>query len=230
MATKRKAAAVNPKVVFADHQILVAIDKRGAFTYTLKAGGDATSLITRRKGDTISWSVRYRGRKVPFQVEFADAGPFGFANRVIRSAGKDTAAMEVAVPDSFAGNFVMNYRLTIENCWSDDPDVVPILSDGVNGLGAPTVITIAEDGKGGLILNAASASAGINTPVIWKWDGKPQGEFTLTFDDPPPGWPPETASTSQQIALTFPLAGKNEAYAIKLANSTLFGTGKLTIA
>lgn len=218
------------KVKTANHEVRVAVDKKGNFTYTLKSGGDASSLITRRKGDSISWSVRYKGKRVPFQIEFAGSGPFGFADRVIRSSGKDSAPLIVNVPDSYAGNYVMEYRVTVENGWSDDPDVVPILSDGTNGLVAPTIVTIAEDGKGGLTLAPPNATAAIGAPVLWKWAGAPKGEFTLAFDDPPPGWPPSTPSTSQQIALTFPVAGKGEAYAIKLNNSSLFGTGKLTVA
>jgi len=235
MATKGKAkvepkSKAKVKVVPTDHHILVDVDKKGNFTYKLKGGGDAASLLTRRKDDTISWSVRMKGKRVPFQVEFTGAGPFGFVNRAVRSAGKDTPKLTVNVPDSYAGNFVMEYRVTISNGWSDDPDVVPILSDGnVGGLVAPTVITIAEDGKGGLTVTPPAATAAINGPVLWKWSGTPKGDFTLTFDDPPPGWPVSTASTSQQIALTFPIAAKDEPYAIKVNNSTLLGTGKLTI-
>ena len=223
------AAPPRLKVKGARHVVKVAVDKKGNFTYTLGSGGDASSLITRRQGDTVSWSVRYRGKRVPFQIEFAGTGPFGFADRVIRSSGKDSSPLTVNVPDSYEGNYVMEYRVTLENGWSDDPDVVPILSDGTNGLVAPTIVTIAEDGRGGLTLSPPAASASMGSPVLWKWAGTPKGEFTLTFDDPPPGWPVTTASSSQQIALTFPVAGKDEAYAIKLNNSTLFGTGKLTI-
>jgi len=221
----RKSTPPPPHV---DYVVEVNVDKNGNFTYT-ENGVDARTLRP-SLGDTISWSVRVKGKRCPFQIEFPGFGPFGYMTRTIRSSSKPTKPLTVTVPKNYSGNLVMDYRVTVPGAWSDDPDVVPPSSDGVmTGKVTQNAITLDTDSLGNLTLtpDPASYAAG---QVTWHWTGAPQDDFILTFKTPPAGWPQgPTSSVNGVIVLSLTNPSANQKYTIQTLHSNLSANGTLTI-
>jgi hypothetical protein len=225
------------KRVPAEFDIHVDVKKDGSFHYTLKGGADAYT-IRPFNNDTVRWIVRVRGRKEPFTIEFPDFSPFGVHNKVFRSFGGYTAPATVNVSPFYRGNLAMKYNVTLTNGWSDDPDIVPIPSDGLADdreiINPPILLSVGGDG---LVISPPRMEmvAGI---VIWKWDdGVPESsrdDFDLQFNPKPPahlpaGWP-GTGSTNgtQQLYLNLP-KGDNTPYTITTENMGLSANSSLTV-
>jgi plastocyanin len=209
------------------YRIDVNIDVDGEFTYTVNGFEDARRLQV-RNGDTVSWTAKMLGKPVPFTVEFPDFSPFGITKRVVRSFLGPTVPQTVALAPLYHGNLVFKYTVTLENGWYDDPDIVPVPSDGVDTTLSSQHICLTVD----------SASLGLNPEdaqfakggVQWGWAGKPLDNFTLTFDDPvPDGWPEQTDSESEVIILDLETPG-SQYYAIDTHHLGASVRGKLTIS
>ena len=228
MAQKPKKGQ-KAKHVLTAYNIEVDVDLYGNFRYSANGIPDASS-IRPHNGDTISWSVKLGGIPVPFQVEFPGFGPFGMAGRVVRSMFQRTAPLTIAVPKYYHGNLVFKYTVTIANGWSDDPDVEPVPSDGVDKTAGTQVISLSIDNNtGALVLDNLDATF-VKGEVTWKWATAPLDDFTLTFKTPPTGWPPQTNSQSQRIALDLETRGLSQPYTIQTLHLGLSVDGKLTIS
>jgi hypothetical protein len=224
--TKPKAATPPPPV---NYVIRVKVDKAGNFDYKVGSADGKVVLTRPNSGDTISWSVTKRGKHKPFQIEFEHVGPFGAANRVIRSKGDDTPALEVKVPPDYTGPIPMKYQLTVEGAWSDDPDIVPILSDGFTGLAKdPPVVKVSHEGAT-IKLDPPATQAAVNQWVLWKWEGSSDGEYTITFTGAPGDWKNPLTSVGGVAAGKFPSAKANVKYTLKLNNFALSADGHLTV-
>ena len=209
------------------YHIEVNVDFDGNFKYSADKIPDASS-IRPCNGDTISWSAKLMGTPVPFQVEFPDFGPFVGGRRVVRSMFQPTAPLTVAVPSYYHGNLVFKYTVTIVNGWSDDPDVEPVSSDGVDRMiSASRVISLSIDGAGNLALDKPDESFS-KGEVAWQWAGSQLDDFSLTFDAAVPGWPLQANSQSQRITLDLKKPGA-QSYTIQTLNLGLSARGKLTI-
>jgi hypothetical protein len=233
MAKKPAKAKREP----AQFDIYVVVKKDGSFHYTLEDGSEA-STIRPFNNDTVRWTVKVRGCKEAFTIEFPDFSPFGVHNKVFRSFGGFTAPATVNVSPFFRGNLAMKYNVTLTNGWSDDPDIVPIPSDGLAEdreiVNPPILLSI---GEGGLVISPPRMEmvAGV---VIWQWDdGVPESnrdDFDLEFNprtpaDLPAGWP-GSASTNgtQEIYLNLPKGG-NTPYTITTENMGLSARSSLTV-
>jgi len=228
MPTKQKTLKRAPVA----YHIKVNVETDGTFKYSAPGIPDASS-IRPRNGDTISWSVSLRGVPGPFQVEFPGFSPFGTAKRVIRSMYQETDPLTVAVPSFYHGNLVFKYTVSIGNSWSDDPDVEPVVSDGLlNTIGAQ-VISLSIDGNGNLTLDQPNASFD-KGEVLWRWSGDALDDFKLTFDSPvpqgPPAWPAVTASQARRIDLVLTAPADEAGYTIETVNLGLAVDGELTIS
>jgi hypothetical protein len=223
VTTNRRKALKRPPSAY---RIEVNVDVDGNFKYSADGIPDASS-IRPHNGDTISWSAKLMGAPVPFQVEFPDFGPFDMGTRVVRSMFQPTAPLTVAVPSYYHGNLVFKYTVTIVNGWSDDPDVEPVPSDGVNRTKDTQVISLSIDGAGNLVLDNPDISFS-RGEVAWKWAGSPLDDFSLTFDAPVPGWPLQANSQSQRIALDLETPGSQH-YTIQTLHLGLSVRGRLTI-
>ncbi len=216
-----------------NYLVLINVDKYGKFTYNLPDGSDA-STIRPTNLDTVQWSLKVKGRSQPFTIEFPDFGPFGIRNRVARSFGGPTAKLTVVVSQFYRGNLAMKYNVILTNGWTDDPDVVPIPSDGL----APQLALINPP-----ILLSVDASGLVIAPppipiragiVTWKWDDgtdeSNRDDFDLKFDPMVPGWPVTAGSNgTQQILLNLPAAAGANPYTITTENLGLKAAGTLTV-
>ena len=209
------------------YNIEVDVDAKGNFTYSVN-GNAGGNTVRPRNSDTISWAVRVGGIPHAFQIEFADFSPFGFTNKVIRSAFGPTPPMTVAIPSFYHGNLVLKYTVSVGNGWSDDPDVEPVLSDGFHGQLDRYSIKLSIDG-GTLVLDQPDASFG-KGQLSWNWLGTPQDNFTLVFTDPPADWPAVKQGPAQRIALDLESPGTEVEYTIQTMNLGLSVQGKLTIS
>jgi hypothetical protein len=222
---KTKGKAHNPVA----YLIEVDVDISGNFKYSANGIPDA-STIRPYNGDTISWSAKLMGVPVPFQVSFSGFSPFVGGTQVVRSMFGATDPVKVAVPSFYHGNLVFKYNVTIANGWSDDPDVEPVPSDGVEKTADQQMISLSIV-NGSLVLDQPNASF-IKGEVTWKWAAGPSDDFTLTFNGPPPlpaGWPPQTSSQAKRIALDLETAGSQN-YTIQTLNLGLSSSGNtLTI-
>jgi hypothetical protein len=207
--------------------IEVSVDIDGNFTY-LSNGQDALTLRP-RVGDTISWSVKVLGVPVPFQVTFPDYGPFGIVQRVVRSMHGHSLPATVTVSPLYHGNLVFKYTVSVPNGWSDDPDVEPVISDGMDPNAQDQNVILLSIVDGNLLLNSDNASFPFGQ-ITWKWDGTAQDDFTLTFHDAvPPNWPTVATSQLQRIALYLDKPAAHDGYTIELVNFDLSADGNLTI-
>lgn len=205
----------------------VHVDLAGNFTYSAQGIPDATT-IRPRNGDTLSWAVRHGGIPVPFQVEFPGVSPFDSGDQTLRSMFLPTEPQTVNIPSFYHGNRVFKYTVSIHNGWSDDPDVEPVPSDGIeaDALKVQTIsLSIVNDN---LVLTNPDASFVLGQ-VAWNWLGQALDDFTLTFDAPvPAGWPPETNSQMRKILLNLTTPG-SQTYTIQTTNFGLSVKGKLTL-
>ncbi len=206
-------------------EVTVGLD--GSFSYSAQGIPDA-STIRLINGDTISWLAKMMGIPVPFQVEFSGFNPFGAVGQVVRSPFGPTTPLTVALPSFYRGNLIFKYTVTAGNGWSDDPVVVPVPSDGLINTFGTQVISLSIDNTGDLVVNPTPASftKGI---VTWEWAGQALDEFSLTFSNPPAGWPAQTNSQSQEIALDLETAGTSP-YTIQTLTLGLSAPGTLTIS
>jgi hypothetical protein len=230
MAKKSSNAKRDP----VNYHVMISVDKYGEFTYKLHKGGDA-STIRPFNLDTIQWSLRVKGRPQPFFIEFPDYGPFGIHHRVVRSFGGPTQKLTVNVSPFFRGNLAMKYNVVLTNGWSDDPDVVPIPSDGLAAqltvINPPILLSVNATG---LVISPppGAIQAGI---VTWKWDDtvdeSNRDDFDLEFKPAVPGWP-ATASSSgtQEIVINLPAATtRNNPYTITTENLGLKADSTLSV-
>jgi hypothetical protein len=225
-AKKRTKKGKAPKHTPTAYHIKVDVDAGGNFKYTADGIPDASS-IRPRNGDTIVWSATFVGIPVPFQVDFPGFGPFGAVNQVVRSMFQTTKPLTVAVPSFYHGNLVFKYTVTIANGWSDDPDVEPVPADAFDADDTQAIsLSIVNQS---LVLSNADASFS-KGGVSWKWAPTPLDDFSITFDSPvPPGWPAETNSQAQRIALDLETAG-SQYYTLQTEQLGLSVRGKLTIS
>ncbi|HTX36843.1 MAG TPA: hypothetical protein VME43_17560 [Bryobacteraceae bacterium] len=210
MATKRGTPKTKgPRPAPVNYLVKVAVDNNGNFTYTANGISDASSLRP-NNGDTISWSATLNHNPVAFQVAFAGFAPFQGGTGVVRATSQPTTPLTVNLPSFYNGNLVFKYTVTIANGWSDDPIVEPVPSDGIFTLGVnPQVITLSIDSDD-LIVNPPDAdfTAG---EVTWQWaPGSLTDDFTLTFDDPPDGWPLSATSENAILALNLQATGSSD--------------------
>lgn len=212
-----------------DYLIEVKVDKKGNFTY--KSNGQDAQRLRPNLGDRISWSVKVNGKRKPFQIEFPGFSPFGFLTRVIRSGSKPTKWLTVELPKKYKGNLVMDYRVTVPNAWSDDPDIIPPSSDGfilTDGIVKNSILLVTDD-SGDLSLDPTPASFPMGE-VAWEWKGPAQDDFILTFDTPPSGWPKNpTPSVNGILVLPLMTASSNQGYKIDTVHSNLTTHGVLTV-
>jgi hypothetical protein len=211
------------------YDIRIEVKGDGNFYYYLPDGTDA-STIRPCNNDTVQWSLKVKGRKQPFTVEFPDYGPFGIRHRVVRSFGGPTVALPVSVSPLYRGNLAMKYIVTLANGWSDDPDIVPVPYDSM--LPQDTVmnpaIFLSLDNSG---LDITSPLAGIYAgEVTWKWEANVHGsdDFDLKFDAAVAGWPLTASSNgTQQIVLNLPTGSSG--YTITLENLGLSKKSSLNV-
>jgi hypothetical protein len=226
---KAEAAPAGTPAPAVNYVVEVAVDKKGNFTYT--AFGQDASTLTPNLGDTVSWSVRVNKKRVPFQVEFSEFGPFGYEHRVIRSAGKPSKPLKVKLPKRYDGNLVMGYRVTVPGAWSDDPDIVPPPSDGIDPrIPVERTIFLDTDENGTLTVDPEIQSLPPGQ-VAWAWrNNETQDDFVLTFETPQPGWPKNpTPSQHGRIVVALMKPAKDQQYTIDTAHSALQARGTLTI-
>ena len=192
------------------HHVQVAVGPDGSFTYTDTTNRKEASRLQACIGDTISWSATLNKIPVALQVEFPGFSPLANGIQVVRSAsGAATTPVTVALPPFYNGNLAFKYAVTIANGWSDDPIVEPVPSDGIFAK-TDRLITLSEDNKGALVLTELNASFSTGR-VSWEWD--PQStpdDFTLTFDDPPNGWPESVTSQGRTIVLNLQAQGSSD--------------------
>lgn len=186
--------------------IEVRVSQSGKFTYTAAgSGSDATSLHP-HIGDTVSWFVvKEPGIPTAFQIDFPPFNPFGFKNRSIRSNFHPTPPLKVSLPPNYHGDLVFKYTVSIDNGWSDDPDVEPELSGGSDHHVPPSVVLLVPHDDTATFTLVPDPTppfpAGL---VTWQWQGDPPDEFTLSFNSPiPPGWPTTTQGPGVRIALNL---------------------------
>ena len=229
MAKKPNQAQRTP----VNYLVQISVDKYGKFTYTLPNGSDA-STITPSNLDTVQWSLKVKGRRQPFSIEFPDFGPFGIRHRIARSFGGPTEKLTVNVSPLYRGNLAMKYNVTLTNGWFDDPDVVPIPSDGLTlqilTVNPPILLSVDNTG---LVISPPRVPiyAGI---VTWKWDDATdesnRDDFDLKFDPMVPGWPVTASSNgTQQIQLNLPAQPGNNPYTITTENLGLKAASTLTV-
>ncbi len=217
MATKR--GTKKPKAPGSTaYLIKVAVDLYGNFTYTADGIPDA-SIIRPLIGDTISWAVTWNGIPVPFQVEFPGFGPFAGGVLVTRSTFLPTTPLTVFVDSHDPNlNFAFKYTVSTINGWSDDPIVVPVPSDGLNPLDNLKIqmITLSVQ-NGNLTLTPEEASFDPGEVSCWQWAaGQTKDDFTITFIDPPTGWPTSASSGgAKMITLNLQAAGDDVAYTLQ---------------
>jgi hypothetical protein len=217
-----------------NYHVQISVNKYGEFNYKLDKGGEA-STIRPFNLDTIQWSLTVKGRPQPFFVEFPDFGPFGIRHRVIRSFSGPTQKLTVNVSPFFRGNLAMKYNVVLTNGWSDDPDVVPMPSDGlaphVQIVNSPILLSVDATG---LVISPPRIpiQAGI---VTWKWDDgvdeSNRDDFDLKFDPTVPGWPATASSNgTQEILINLPAAATvNNPYTITTENLGLKAVSTLTV-
>jgi hypothetical protein len=225
MAKKPSNTARKPEL----YDIRIDVKGDGKFYYTLPDGSDASTIRPCNK-DTVRWSLKVKGRKQPFTIEFPDFGPFGIRNRVARSFGGPTVALTVNVSPLYTGNLAMKYTVILTNGWSDDPDIVPVPSDEVLGRVISPPILLSVDAAGLVITPPlVEIHEGI---VTWKWNDavgeSNRDDFALDFDSPAPGWP-QTANSNgtQQIVLNQKKG--SSAYTITTENMGLSQKSTLTV-
>jgi len=225
-AKGRKAKKSAPVAYLID----VNVDVHGNFKYSAPGIPDASS-IRPHNGDTLSWFAKFMGLPVPFQVTFPGFSPFAEGSQAVRSMFGATGPLTVAVPSFYHGNLVFKYTVSIANGWSDDPDVEPVPSDGVENTADTQAILLSISG-GNLVLSNTNATFS-KGEVSWKWAAGPSDDFTLTFNGPSPlpsGWPPQASSQSKRIALDLETAG-SQTYTIQTLNLGLSSSGNtLTIS
>ncbi len=190
--------------------ITVAADNNGNFTYTANGIPDASSLRP-KNGDTISWSATLNNNAVAFQVAFPGFAPFQGGTGVVRSTSPATTPLTVNLPSFYNGNLVFKYTVAIANGWSDDPIVEPVPSDGIFTLGVnPQIITLSIEDNA-LVITPLDASSFTTGEVTWQWAaGSIVDDFTLTFDDPPDGWPLSATSQNGILALNLQVTGDSD--------------------
>ncbi len=227
MAKRNASSGLKPAPV--SYLIEVNADILGNFTYT--TSGKGASHLQPNVGDTVSWIATLGGFPTAFQIEFASFGPFGGKSRVQRSPGLPTPPATVALPPNYAGNLIFEYTVTLENGWSDDPDVEPVPSVGTMGgkVISPQEVLLSLDQNGGLVIAPTPANfmAGV---VHWRWDQNQPvtDDFTLTFQNPPNGWPKgPTQSQSEAIALNLPAGSAS--YTIQTDALGVSGSGQLNL-
>jgi hypothetical protein len=181
-------------------------------------------------GDFISWNVQRADRwktELPFQVELQSYLPIG--TRVIRSQGGRTAPYEVTLPENYMGNFVFKYSVATLNGWTDDPDIVPVQSDGSILVTSARTVDMYVNIDGVLTLDPSALTVALGE-VNWTWSQPKQAEeFTLTFDKKIPGWPQAPLqSAGGQVVAKFRSPGESM-YRIVTQQSGLEATADLTV-
>lgn len=227
MANKRGTGSKRPKdYVSKAYHIKVAVGLDGTFKYTADGINDASTLRPNNT-DTITWSATLAGIPVPFQVEFPGFSPFAQGIRVVRSALFQTQPLTVSLPSYYHGNEVFKYTVTIANGWSDDPVVQPVPSDGLISVLAASFLNLSVQ-NGALTLDHLNVQYPAGE-VTWQWvQGSLPDDFTVTFTNPPAGWPAQATSQNYILALYLPASGGAITYTIQtlhlglsLANASL---------
>jgi hypothetical protein len=227
-AKKQTKKGKAPKPTPTAYHIRVDVDAAGNFKYTADGIPDASS-IRPHNGDTLVWSAKFMDIPVPFQVDFPGFGPFGGMNQVVRSMFQTTKPLTVKVPSFYHGNLVFKYTVTIANGWSDDPDVEPVPADGLDATDVQVVSLSIDNATGSLVLSNPNASFS-KGGMSWKWTPPAYDDFSITFDPQvPPGWPAETTSQAQKIALDLETAG-SQTYTLQTLQLGLSAKGKLTVS
>jgi hypothetical protein len=228
MAKKTIKNSRKPQATF---PIRVDVDKEGNFHYTLP-NNQLGSTIHPHNNQTVSWQVFVKGRPRPFSIAFSENSPFGSQN-YIRSFGKRTEPLPVAVSKYYRGNLCMEYSVSLDNGWTDDPDIVPNPSDSIDpdAVKNPDILLyLNDDGK----LTVSNDNAVLDKGVVtWIWKGGTDlGKFTLTFDPKVPHWPPSTDSQGHPNRIDLNLMdtdGVAHAYTIQSENFGETNTCYLTI-
>jgi hypothetical protein len=230
--SNKKAKTRQAKRVPVAYNIDVNVDPiTGKFVYVLENTDIVARSIRPHNGDTVSWRVRLGGMPVAFQVEFGLFNPFGPGNGIIRSLFGRSQPVTVNLPKGYQGNLAFEYCVSIPTGWSDDPDVEPVPSDGIDpDQEVPHIISLSIV-NGALTLSnpAASFSPGL---VEWRWADVAIDNFTLTFLAPLPSPWPTTTGPLRRIVLSLPVPTPPGAhkYRIDTQTSNQSVEGTLTIA
>jgi hypothetical protein len=231
----------------ATYPIVVDVSPKGNFAYEVEGNPnvDATFLPI-KNGESVSWLVRHGRRKshVPFQVEFGVFNPLAKkTNTVIRSRGERTPPAVVNLDKSFGGNLIFKYTISTLNGWWQDPDIVPVPSDGfdhgrrvVTGIMPTRAInlSVGTDATGARIVvcspNPKSLGPGL---VLWQWDpNSPIDDFVLSFGGHDGYFPAGPInSVSQRVVLVFPktTVTRQSDYQVVTRTEGLVGSGTLII-
>jgi hypothetical protein len=186
--------------------IVISLDADNNFVYKdLFDGTDASSLVL-IKGDRLAWTLDSSISPQNFQVDFDVVNPFMRGRPVsLRGNGSITAPPLDFPFDSYSGNRILKYTVTLGNGWFDDPDVVPSPGDPVaTGLEfhpKGVIAWVDPNTQDAIMLTppdmtADATDAGGFAQVTWVWDKtqpNPQ-PFSLQFEPNigpgiPSGWP-----------------------------------------
>jgi hypothetical protein len=230
----------------ATYPIVIDVSQKGNFTYHVEGNPsvDATFLPVNPK-ESVSWLVRHGRRKtpVPFQVEFGVFNPLASKkNTVIRSRGERTAPVVVDLDVNYAGNLIFKYTISTVNGWWQDPDIVPVPSDGFHGgkrvvTGAmPTrtiTMSVGTDATGARIVECQPDPESLGPGlVLWQWgSNSPVDDFVLSFDNTAGYFPGPLRSVSQQVVANFPMTTvtQQSPYHVLTQTEGLKGSGTLII-
>ena len=219
--------------------IKIGLDSNLNFHYQELYSGKDASTLTVINGDRIGWILDPSIPDRTFQIDFGIVNPFRiFRNLTLRGIGQIIPDQVVKFPLAYPGNRQLKYTVSLGNGLSDDPDVVPVETDGfLDSLGLTTdfqikwtdsnpqyqAITLTPD-------TLIKSSGGGRSAVLWKWIvgiNDPKPPFHLTFFNPPFGWPTDTDSTNIDPAITLLLPhGAQTAFQI----TTTSGDGETEIA
>ena len=191
-----------------DRVVQISLDANNQFQYKdLFDGTDASQLVV-IQGDRLVWTLNPTLSPQNFQIDFDQVNPFTLGRPVsLRGNGSITAPAFNFPFNTYSGNRILKYMVTLGNGWSDDPDVVPSPGDPVLeglGLNPSGVITWADPSTQNQIVLTPPAmtasSGGSLAKVTWAWDpSQPNPQpFSLQFEqDTPPGIPSGWPTTEQ---------------------------------
>jgi hypothetical protein len=219
--------------------IQISLDSSQTFQYQELFSGSDASSITVINGDRIAWILDPAIVNRTLQLDFGIINPFQIFRNVSLRGNGQVVASKVNFPKGYTGNRQLKYTVSLGNGLHDDPDVVPVESDGGLiqglGLGADVKIQWTDASQQAILLNpgdeSKSCGGAATVAVTWKWNvgaNDPTPPFDLEFTTPPPGWPAGIVSstdTDPTITLSLP-PGRRTEYTI----STTSGDGSQEIS
>ncbi|MGO9259415.1 MAG: hypothetical protein ACLQU1_24335 [Bryobacteraceae bacterium] len=189
-----------------DRVIQISINAQNQFQYTNLSDGSDASVLVLIQGDHLTWVLAPVISPRTFQIDFDVVNPFQLGSPVSLRGRDSIKAPALNFPfNTYAGNRILKYSVSLGNGWTDDPDIVPSPGDPVltGQLVQPNaLITWVDPATQQQIslnppnMTADATGGGGIAKVSWAWQGdQPNPEpFTLQFEKGiapgiPSGWP-----------------------------------------